>query len=137
MKKILTGAGFLLFTLITNAQQPPNPPTIEERLKRTDEVIQKEVQPTAEQKTAIESAFKNFFTAADKLRKDNPPPPPPPPDPKVKDAMDKLIKERDDKIKQVLTAEQYKKYTEAEKKLHPPRPGGERGKEGPPQPPQP
>jgi periplasmic protein CpxP/Spy len=132
MKKQLITAVFVLFVIVTKAQQPPGPPTIEERLKRTNEVIQKEVQPTAAQKTAIESAFKNFFTAADKLRKDNPPPPPPPPDPKVKEAMDKIEKERDDKIKQVLTAEQYKKYKEAEKKLHPPRPGGERGKEGPP-----
>jgi membrane-bound lytic murein transglycosylase B len=137
MKKQLIGAGLMLFVLVSKAQQPPGPPTVEERLKRTNEVIQKEVQPTAAQKTAIESTFKNFFAAADKLRKDNPPPPPPPPDPKVKEAMDKLVKERDDKIKQVLTADQYKKYTEAEKKLHPPKPGDERGKDGPPKPPQP
>src|SRR5689334_2884911 len=126
MKKILIIAGLLLPAIFANAQEPPpppKPPTIEERLKRTNDILQKEVQPTAAQKAAIEKAFKNFFTAADKLRKDNPPPPPPPPDPKVKEAMDKLVKERDESIKKVLTDAQYQKYKEAAKKMQPPGPG--------------
>ncbi len=126
MKKYFLFAGFVLFVIVTRAQQPqqpPKPPGIEERIKHTNEVIQQEVQLSAAQKTAIEQAFKTFFTAADKVRKDNPPPPPPPPDPKVKEEMDKLVKERDESIKKILTDDQYKKYKEAEKKLHPPRPG--------------
>lgn len=122
----------LLLATIATAQQPPAPPSMEERMKKTSELLQKEVQPTTAQKTAIESAFKIFFTAADKLRKDNPPPPPPPPDPKVKEAMDKLVKERDEAIKKVLTAAQYEKYKEAAKKLHPPKPGGPTGERPPP-----
>jgi len=129
MKKIILATGFLAFAIVTKAQ-PPKPPSIEERLKHTNEILQKEVQPSASQKTAIENAFKTFFAAADKLRKDNPPPPPPPPDPKGKDAMEKLIKERDENVKKVLTAPQYEKYKEAAKKLHPPKPG--EGKDGPP-----
>ncbi len=133
MKKLIIAAGFLLFAISIKAQppQPPKPPTVEERLKRTNEVIQKDVQPSTTQKAAIESAFKKFFAAEDKLRKDNPPPPPPPPDPKVKEAMDKLVKERDEAVKKVLTDAQYQKYKEATKKLHPPKPG-EKGKEGHP-----
>jgi len=130
MKKLIIVTVSILFAFATKAQ-PPKPPTIEERLKKTNEVIQKEVQPTTTQKAAIEAAFKTFFTNADKLRKDNPPPPPPPPDPKIKEAMDKLVKERDESIKKVLTAAQYEKYKEAAKKLHPPKPGD---KEGPPPP---
>ena len=134
MKRIIIGSALLLFTLATKAQEqpkPPKPPTVEERLKKTNEVLQKEVQPTAAQKAAIETAFKKFFTDADKLRKENPPPPPPPPDPKVKEAMDKLIKERDEAVKKILTPAQFEKYKVAAKKLHPPKPGG---KDGPPPP---
>ena len=126
MKKSLLLVPIVLFVIVTRAQ-PPKPPTIEERLKRTNEVIQQDVQPTAAQKAAIEQAFKTFFIAADQLHKDNPPPPPPPPDPKVKEQMDKLVKERDERIKKILTEDQYKKYQEAEKTL--------RLRSGPPPPP--
>lgn len=134
MKKQIITAGFVLFALVTHAQQPPappKPPSVEERLKRTNEVLQKEVQPTTVQKAAIETAYKKFFADADKLRKDNPPPPPPP-NPKMKEAMDKLVKERDEKVKKVLTAAQFEKYKEAAKKLQPPGPGGPSGKNGTP-----
>jgi hypothetical protein len=40
----------------------------------------------------------------------------------VKEAMDKLVKDRDDKIKSILSDDQFKKFKEAEKKLHPPPP---------------
>ena len=50
----------------------------------------------------------------------------------MKEAMDKLVKERDEKIKKVLTASQYEKYKEAAAKLRPPKPGGD--KEGNPPP---
>ncbi len=122
MKKQIITAGLILFVIVTRAQQPPPPPSIEERLKHTSEVLQKEVQPSAAQQAQIDAAFKIFFIAMDKLHKENPPPPPPPPDPKVKEAMDKLVKERDDKIKKVLTGDQFKRFKEAEKKMHPPKP---------------
>lgn len=133
MKKLIIATGLVLLVAVTKAQppQPPKPPGIEERIKKTNEMLQQELQPTAVQKTAIESAFKTFFIAEDKLRKDNPPPPPPPQDPKVKEAMDKLVKDRDESIKKILTSAQYEKYKEAAKKMHPPKPG-EPGKGGPP-----
>ncbi|MBI5858215.1 MAG: hypothetical protein HZB42_11290 [Sphingobacteriales bacterium] len=137
MRNIFLSSSFILFAIIVRTQPtPPKPPTVEERLKRTSELIQKEVQLTTAQQSAIEQAYKSFFTAADKLRKDNPPPPPPPPDPKVKEAMDKLVKERDESIKKILTEDQYKKYKEAAKKLQPPKPGGPDNRPGQPPPPQ-
>lgn len=130
MKRLIIVTGLLVFIVNTKAQ-PPKPPTIEERLKKTNEVIQQDVQPTTAQKSAIAAVYKTFFTAADKLRIDNPPPPPPPPDPKVKEAMDKLVKERDENVKKILTAPQYEKYKKAVKKLQSPKPG-EAGRGGPP-----
>ncbi|MDZ4809252.1 MAG: hypothetical protein SGI96_13435 [Bacteroidota bacterium] len=130
MKRTIIVAALVLFAIAVKAQQPPGPPkppSIEERIKKTNEVLQKEIQLNAAQKTAIETAFKKFFTAEDKLRKDNLPPPPPPLDPKMKEAMDKLVKGRDEQVKKVLTDEQYKKYKEAAKKLHPPKPPGQNG----------
>jgi len=136
MKKIIIATGCLLVALAIKAQQPPHKlPTVEERLKRTNEILQKEVQPSPAQTAAMESVFKTFFTAADQLRKDIPPPPPPPPDPKVKAAMDQLAKERDESIKKILTEAQFKKYVEAEKTLRPPRPGEPKGPNGAPPPP--
>ena len=134
MRKIIFATGLILFAVVIKAQQPqaPKPPGMEERLKRTNEMLQKEVQPTPAQTTAMESVFKNFFTAADQLRKDNPPPPP---DPKVKAAMDQLAKERDESIKKILTEAQFKKYVEAEKTMRPPRPGEPKGPNGAPPPP--
>lgn len=134
MKKILL-TGIVLGFVIVAKPQPPKPPSPEERLKHTTELLQKEVTLSEAQKAAVESAFKNFFTAADKIRKDNPPPAPPPPDPKVKEAMDKLVAERDESIKKILTASQYEKYKEAVQKLRPH--GAPGGKSGPPPPPKP
>ena len=130
MKKQIITASLLFFVIVTRAQQPQQPPSIEDRLKHTSEVLKKEVQPSAAQQSQIDAAFKVFFIAMDKLHKENPPPPPPPPDPKVKEAMDKLVKERDDKLKAILTEEQFKKYKEVEKKLLPPKPGGPDNKNG-------
>jgi Spy/CpxP family protein refolding chaperone len=134
MKKMMIAAGSMLFALAVHAQQPapPRQPGMEERLKRTNEIMEKEVQPTAAQQASIESVFKTFFVAADKVRKDNPPPPP---DPKVKAAMDKLAAERDESIKKILTEAQFKKYVEAEKKMRPPKPGEQKGPNDAPPPP--
>ena len=124
MKKLIIATGFVLFFNASKAQPPgpPQPPSIEERLKHTSEVLQKEMQLTNTQQQELTAAFKIFFQAEDKLRKDNPPLPPPPPDPKVKEAMDKLVKERDEHVKKVLSEEQFKKYKEAADKMHPPHP---------------
>lgn len=115
--------------------QPPQPPSAAERLKHVSEKISKEITLTPAQKTKVEAAYKDFFADIEKLRSKNgkpdmPPPPPPPPG--SKEEMDKLTKARDAKIKAALTDAQYKKYTDVEKSLRPPRPEGGPGKQAPP-----
>ncbi len=99
----------MLAGLATQAQNRQMP-TMEERMKRSMDMIQKEVQPTEKQMKEIEPVFTKFFTEQEKLRKDAPPPPP---DPKMREAMDKLMKERDAAIKGILSEDQYKKYETA------------------------
>ena len=105
-------------------QGPPKPPSIEDRLKHLDEKLSKELTLTADQKTKLEAAYKDFFVKADKLH-DKMPPPPPPPAPGNKAEMDKLSKERDEAIQKVLSADQFKKYAELEKTLRPKPPGNQ------------
>lgn len=134
-KKALVYGGMLLTGIVhAQPQQPPKPPSNEERVKHVSEKINKEITLTATQRAKVESAYKDFFTEIDKLRrKEGKPetPPPPPPPPGKKEDMEKLSKARDAKIKSALTDAQYKKYTEIEQSLRPPRPGG---KQAPPKP---
>lgn len=110
--------------------QERTPPTMEERLKRSMEMLQKEVQPSEKQMKEMEKVFTKFFTEQEKLRKDAPPPPP---DPKMREAMDKLVKERDEAAKGILSADQYKKYEAAVANMRRGRgPGGPGGPGGPP-----
>jgi hypothetical protein len=115
----------LIFSLFKLQAQPPGsqgkPPSMEERIKKTNETIQKEIQLSASQKLTIEKAFRTFFISADKVRKDNPPP-----NANGKVAMEKLEAERDETIKTILTAEQFTKYKKAVKSLRPPMKGENR-----------
>jgi len=126
MKKI---ALFLIIQIcvLYAFSQPPKPPGIAERLKRTKELLNTEVKLSNSQIAVIEKEFKQFFIQADKLREDNPPPP----NEKVKQALERLEDDRDNKVKSSLSAEQYKKYLSVVSRLHPPRPG-ERSENGPP-----
>jgi hypothetical protein len=132
MKKFMVMALFMLAGYVIQAQDRPAPPTTEERLKRTMEIMQKEVQPSEKQAKDMEAAFKTFYTEAEKLRGDGPPPAPGQMDPKRKEAMDKLAKERDESIKQTLSADQYKKYEETVASMRQRRQGGKPGEPPPP-----
>ncbi len=122
-----------------NQQQlPPKPPTTEEKLKRVSEKIDKELQLNTAQKDKILAAYKAFFADIEKYKSKDvkqPLPPPPPPPPVSKEIADKLSGERDAKIKQALTTEQYKKYIELEKILRP-KHHGKLGEDGPQRPPE-
>ncbi len=113
--------------------RPANPPSPEERLKRTTEHLGKELALKPDQKQKVQSAYKEFFSGMEKLRGDGPPPPPPPPG--RKEDVDKLVAARDKKVKSFLTADQFKKYQQIEKEMRMRRPGGPpdgRGPQGPP-----
>ena len=136
-KKLLFLISNVLLLAVCVTAQPPKPPGAEERLQHVSEKINKEITLTAAQKAKVSAAYKAFFADIEKLRakggkKEDMPPPPPPPG--SKEDMDKLTRARDAKIKAVLNETQYKKYTEIEKTLRPPRPGEGPGKHGPPPP---
>ena len=123
---------FMVVSLVVNAQgsakqEPPKPPTVEERLKHLKEVMVKDASLNEEKQQKVAEVFKQFFVKADKI---NPPPPQP-----NKEEMDKLVKERDEAVAKILTADEFKRYKEAEKKLRPPHP--KEGGEGAPPPPPP
>ena len=135
MKKVLLMlSAFILAGLTLHAQgsakqEPPHkPPTVEERLQHLKEVMVKDASLNEEKQQKVSEVFKQFFIKADKL---NPPPPPPP----NKEEMDKLVKERDEAIAKILTADEFKKYKEAEKKLRPPHPPQPKDGNGAPPPP--
>ena len=74
MKKILTA--ILILTVFTaSAQKPGAPPNIEERLKKTKEILGKELQLNASQLNTATEAFNKFFKQADLLHKGTTPPP--------------------------------------------------------------
>lgn len=134
-KNILVFAFMLLIAFDTSAQErdgqrPPKPPTIEEHLSRVSQELNKQIKLTPEQKEKILAAYKTFFTQIEKYRKEGNQPPPPPPPPVSKEIADKLTGERDAKIKEALSAEDFKKYLEIEKTLRPkhPRERGEKEK---------
>ena len=136
MKKKLVILAVLVFGSIgmINAQEhqknegPRKPPSVEERMKHVKETLAKDASLSADKQQKVMDLFKQFFIKADKVA-------PPPPN---KEEMDKLVKERDEAVAKVLTAEEFKRYKEAEKKLRPPHPPkpGEGGENPPPPPPQ-
>ncbi len=101
--------------------QPPKTVGMEERLQHISGKLSKELKLTEAQKEKVNAVYRDFFQSIEKFRDNNTPPPPPPPVDKT--VVDKLGKERDEKIKAVLTPVQFAKYAEIEKTLRPPAPG--------------
>jgi hypothetical protein len=94
------------------------PPTLEERLKMVDEKIIKPLSLNTLQNETVREAFKDFFTEMDKLRQkqlNNP-------GPLEKSKVEPLEKSRDEKVKLVLSKDQFIKFQELEKTTRPPKP---------------
>ena len=136
LKPLLIG---LLFTAGSlKAQQPPpmQPPSPEARSKQVTTRIGKDLSLNTVQKQKVQAAYKTFIAGMQKLRASGRPMPPPPPRPMPnREAMDKLVKARDESIKKALTVTQYKKYQEIEKTMRPrmmgPQGPGDRHMRGP------
>jgi len=140
MKRLFRFIGVFLFLMggiLVMAQQqgPPKPPDPADRLKHVSETLNKELNLTETQKEKVKAAYKQFFIDMEKLREEKShslvPPPPQPPPPGKKEDIDKLAKARDEQIRSVLNAAQYKKYLNLEKTMRPPMPGQDK-KAGPP-----
>lgn len=85
-----------------------SPPSIDERMKIIDEKIIKHLSLSDPKKELLNKAFREFYGEMDKL-------PNPPANSQTspdKSNIEHLEKTRDAKIKQTLSAEQYKKYLE-------------------------
>ncbi len=97
--------------------------TVEERVKTIHEKMDSAFKPGAQKLADIDSLFTTYFKAQDKLREEmmsggeRP-------DPQVmREKMQPLVTERDDKLKKMLTEEQFKKWKdEIEPSMR--RPGG-------------
>ncbi len=96
-------------------QGSPNPPTSEERMKNTEANVIKPLGLNASQNEVVTKAYKEFFADTEALMKTQGNASGPPDKAKV----EPLRQKRDDKIKKVLTAEQFQKYQDLERANHP------------------
>jgi hypothetical protein len=108
-----------------DAKAKSGPPSMEERLKQVQENIIKPLALTPSQAEVVSSAFKDFYTEMDKLKKAQANPQAP----LEKSKVEPLEKARDAKIKQVVTTGQYTKYLELEKATRPKRPDDQNPKQ--------
>ena len=126
MKRIIIAGIALLLTLHTFAQheEPPKPPPPEKRWEMDSKKISEAITLSPTQTEKLKKAFFSFYTAMDGMHEKYPQSRPP------KEEMDKLHEKRNEEVKKLLTAEQYAKFTEVEKRLGPPK-----RREGGPKPP--
>lgn len=115
MKKLLSA--LLIFAAITaSAQKLGGPPSIEEKLMRTKEILGKELKLNSSQLNTIADVFTIFFKKVDEILKGTPPPPTPN---QIK-IIEGFEKERDQKVISILNEQQIKGYKEIVLKMRPP-----------------
>ena len=95
--------------------------SVEERVKMTIERLTTELQLTKEQQVKLDTVFTSSFKAMQKMREDaqasgNRP---------DRAAFEKLNTERNEKVKSILSEEQYKKYEASQQAMR--QRGGNRG----------
>ena len=115
MKNKLLLLAFLLASVVAvNAQGGGQQQrrTVEERVKTIHEKMDSAFKPGAEKLTLIDSAYSTYFRAMDKLREEMMSGGGQPDRDAMREKMTPLVTERDDKLKKVLTEEQFKKWKE-------------------------
>lgn len=95
--------------------------SVEERVKATIERLTTELSLNKDQQTKLDSVFTNSYKQMEKMRADaqasgNRP---------DREVFQKMSTERDEKVKGILTEDQFKKYKEAQEKMR--QNGGSRG----------
>ena len=98
-------------------QGKPSPPSDEERLKTLQEKVIKPLALNPTQNEAVNNTYKEFYQGMESLRKIQS-------NSQVqldKSKVEPLEKARDEKIRQVLSKEQFVKYQELEKASRPPK----------------
>lgn len=111
MKNILLIAVLLISASAFAQQGNRKPLTIEEKLSNVITKIENKIELTDLQKELIEKSFTDFFTKADKEMKKGERP--------EKAVMEAFEKERDQKIKEVLSNNQYEEYLKISCQLRP------------------
>ena len=122
MKKqiLLFAALVITASFAANAQGGGQRMSIEERMKTVMEKLNTGLKLTPEQQPLTDSAFTNYFRAMQKLRQGLPQGERP-----DQAQMQKLVAERDVKLKTIFTDDQFKKFKdEVETTLRPQRPAG-------------
>lgn len=135
--KFLVLLGFLFVTAISvNAQGGGQAGqrrmgTPEERMKMFTEKVIPELKLTKEKQTKLEAIYLDYYKAQDKLRAglqggERP----------DRTVFQKMMTERDEKVKAVLSEDEQKKLKEVEASMRPQRAGGPGGQAGGPAQPQ-
>ena len=119
MKTQLKSLAVIIVMLLTTsamAQQGSRErPSVEKRVTDVITKIEKKIEINDSQKATIEDAFTLFYTKADKQMESGKRP--------EKSVMEGLEKDRDNKIKQVLSEEQYETYLKLSSQLRPQQQG--------------
>jgi hypothetical protein len=126
MKTILSLLLFS-FAVITASSQPPHhPPPISERWKHDSLRLVRLVSLQPSQILKVRTLFLQFHTSMDQLKEKNKGARP------AREEVEKVAAIRNEKLKAILTSQQYQKFEAAQKEFLPPPPGERRGKPGPP-----
>lgn len=122
MKKQILFVLFMLFAGVTvvNAQGPQRR-TVEERVKMTMEKVTPALSLDKTQEARTDSVFTDYYKAMDKIRESMQPGTPP-----DRSVFEKAVNDRDEKLKGIFTADQFKKFKdEVEPSLRPQRRQGQ------------
>jgi hypothetical protein len=114
MKVLMLAAAIMLAGAIY-AQGPQQMP-VADRVARTIERLKPELQLTEKQEKELDPVYTEFFTEMDKLRSGGQRPSP--------EDRQKLVDTRDEKLKKILSEEQFKKLKELEEQMRQRRPNG-------------
>jgi hypothetical protein len=98
-------------------KEKKGPPSLNERIRIIDEKICTPLKLTNVQKETVEKAFTDFYNETDALAKTAPQPGVP----VDKAKIEPLKKSRDEKIRKVLSSDQFREYLELEKTIRPDR----------------
>jgi len=105
-----------VFAQPQDQERPKNPPPIKERLERVSgELVKNKIELTTAEKEKVTAAFKTFFEGMDKLHSEGKRP--------DRNAVDALMKSRDESIKKAVSAAVFQKYLAVSKTLLPKPPG--------------
>ena len=124
-KMVFVISFFLLGAITVNAQGGFQRRTVEERLQIVNQKLDSAFKLDKTKLTDADSAFANFYRAADKLREDMMSGGGQPDFQAMREKMQPLMDERDKKLQTILTADQFKAWKDAiEPSMRPHRQGG-------------